>query len=86
MALMKQWENSVFDGYFFEGYIDGCFFSFTQNFVGLSVMDGYIACGSETNEVSITYLLLLFLTLPSDGHVDLKTGLDNFFEPKTMVC
>lgn len=22
-----------------------------QNFVGLSVADGYIACGSETNEV-----------------------------------
>ena len=61
-------------------------FSSAQNFVGLSVMDGYIACGSETNEESIIYLLLLFLTLPSDGHVDLKTGLDDFFEPKTMVC
>lgn len=23
-----------------------------QNFVGLSVSDGYITCGSETNEVS----------------------------------
>ena len=57
-----------------------------QNFVGLSVMDGYIACGSETNEVSVTYFLLIFVTLPSDGHVHLKTGLDNFFEPKTMVC
>lgn len=26
---------------------------FAQNFVGLSVLDGYIACGSETNEVQL---------------------------------
>ena len=25
----------------------------SQNFVGLSVSDGYIACGSETNEVCV---------------------------------
>lgn len=25
-----------------------------QNFVGLSVSDGYITCGSETNEVVLT--------------------------------
>lgn len=29
-----------------------------QNFVGLSVLDGYIACGSETNEVSFLYFPL----------------------------
>lgn len=30
-----------------------------QNFVGLSVSDGYIATGSETNEVSFTTCLLI---------------------------
>ena len=29
-----------------------------QNFVGLSVADGYIACGSETNEVLLPILYL----------------------------
>lgn len=29
-----------------------------QNFVGLSVADGYIACGSETNEVYNPFTLL----------------------------
>ena len=32
-----------------------------QNFVGLSVHDGYITCGSETNEVSILCSAYTFL-------------------------
>jgi hypothetical protein len=33
-------------------YSNYLFFNFLlQNFVGLSVLDGYIACGSESNEV-----------------------------------
>jgi len=31
-----------------------------QNFVGLSVHDGYITCGSETNEVSILFHAYIF--------------------------
>jgi hypothetical protein len=33
---------------------------FDQNFVGLSISDGYIATGSETNEVCILSLHQLF--------------------------
>lgn len=33
---------------------------FLQNFVGLSVSNGYIACGSETNEVSLLFFLSPF--------------------------
>ncbi|AQK92295.1 Protein SUPPRESSOR OF PHYA-105 1 [Zea mays] len=32
-----------------------------KNFVGLSVHDGYITCGSETNEVSILFTAYIFL-------------------------
>jgi len=33
-----------------------------QNFVGLSVLDGYIACGSESNEVYfLMYCILDFM-------------------------
>lgn len=41
-----------------------------QNFVGLSVSDGYIACGSETNEVLFFNLSLTFvyLSLANDSH------------------
>lgn len=33
--------------------ISNSFILLAQNFVGLSVSDGYIACGSETNEVNL---------------------------------
>lgn len=34
-------------------------FLLLQNFVGLSVSDGYIATGSETNEVCIFHMLFV---------------------------
>jgi len=33
-------------------------FMICQNFVGLSVANGYITCGSETNEVCMPFLSL----------------------------
>lgn len=49
---------------------DACSLTFTghtneKNFVGLSVLDGYIACGSETNEV---YVYHRSLPMPITSH------------------
>jgi hypothetical protein len=47
------WYKSITDDYLI-------FDSLLQNFVGLSVSDGYIATGSETNEVlHLSYWLLI---------------------------
>uniref|UniRef100_A0A5B6Z9B8 Uncharacterized protein n=1 Tax=Davidia involucrata TaxID=16924 RepID=A0A5B6Z9B8_DAVIN len=46
-----------------------------KNFVGLSVADGYIACGSETNEVYAFYRSLpMPITSHKFGSVDLISG------------
>ncbi|KAL5989232.1 hypothetical protein ACLOJK_010122 [Asimina triloba] len=46
-----------------------------QNFIGLSVSDGYIACGSETNEVYAYYRSLpMPITSHKFGSVDPITG------------
>lgn len=52
-----------------------------QNFVGLSVLDGYIACGSETNEVYLShhynkkYQPLEYLILDSHGYMSIALSL-----------
>lgn len=49
-----------------------------QNFVGLSVHDGYITCGSENNEVSIIYNAVTLIVILSIGcSVELKTYLSS---------
>lgn len=57
-----------------------------QNFVGLSVSDGYIACGSETNEVILTsnprlsYCQLKITVVGFGYYYDHLKGVDeNFF-------
>ncbi|KAF6134480.1 hypothetical protein GIB67_034894 [Kingdonia uniflora] len=46
-----------------------------KNFVGLSVSDGYIACGSETNEVCAYYKSLpMPITLHKFGSIDPISG------------
>ncbi|XP_048335871.2 protein SUPPRESSOR OF PHYA-105 1 isoform X1 [Ziziphus jujuba] len=59
---------------------NACYLSFTghtneKNFVGLSVLDGYIACGSETNEV-YTYYRSLPMPVASHrfGSIDSVSG------------
>ncbi|CAA7408676.1 unnamed protein product [Spirodela intermedia] len=48
-----------------------------KNFVGLSVSDGYIACGSETNEVYAYYKSLpMPITSHKFGSIDPITGLE----------
>uniref|UniRef100_A0A1D1Z4D2 Protein SPA1-RELATED 2 n=1 Tax=Anthurium amnicola TaxID=1678845 RepID=A0A1D1Z4D2_9ARAE len=48
-----------------------------KNFVGLSVSDGYIACGSETNEVYAYYKSLpMPITSQKFGSMDPITGLE----------
>nr|GMD61907.1 protein SUPPRESSOR OF PHYA-105 1-like isoform X1 [Ipomoea batatas] len=55
---LKQWDLNKTS---LEGFSDkACSFTFSghsneKNFVGLSVLDGYIACGSESNEVYAYY-------------------------------
>lgn len=36
-----------------------------QNFVGLSIYDGYIATGSETNEVCLSKWIFFFFLMPA---------------------
>ncbi|KAK4483515.1 hypothetical protein RD792_010712 [Penstemon davidsonii] len=46
-----------------------------KNFVGLATMDGYIACGSETNEVYTYYRSLpMPITAHKFGYIDPTTG------------
>lgn len=65
---LKLWDlkKTSFDGL----SSDACSLTFTghtnkKNFVGLSVLDGYIACGSETNEV---YVYHRSLPIPIISH------------------
>ncbi|KAK3008309.1 hypothetical protein RJ639_013573 [Escallonia herrerae] len=59
---------------------DACSLTFSghtneKNFVGLSVLDGYIACGSETNEVYAYHRSLpMPVTSHQFGYVDPVTG------------
>lgn len=60
-AYLKNWDAFFLDIVHSE-FITELFSFASQNFVGLSVNDGYITCGSETNEVRLTsnsYLMLL---------------------------
>ncbi|KAA3460106.1 protein SPA1-RELATED 2 isoform X1 [Gossypium australe] len=53
------------------------FYLLLQNFVGLSVVDGFIACGSETNEVYAYYRSLpMPITSHKFGSIDPISGKD----------
>ncbi|KAF5196066.1 Spa1-related 2-like isoform x1 [Thalictrum thalictroides] len=57
-----------------------------QNFVGLSVSDGYIACGSESNEVYAYYRSLpMPITAHKFGSMDPISGQENGDDSKDFV-